>query len=99
MKAIYSKNGLYAGFVYDKLRLADAINKLGTLPLVNQPGERFTYGLSIDVLGYLSQKKYPSESLDQFFTGKNIPAFGHERYLLLPAAIKIFKVSTCLYTR
>ncbi|MCF6268969.1 MAG: beta-lactamase family protein [Melioribacteraceae bacterium] len=32
---------------------SENIKKLAQLPLVNHPGEKFTYGLSIDVLGYL----------------------------------------------
>ena len=33
--------------------LADMGKKLSTIPLVHEPGERWTYGLSTDVLGYL----------------------------------------------
>lgn len=84
MKAIYAKNGIYAGFVSDKLRLADAINKLGTLPLVHQPGERFTYGLNIDVLGYLVEK-LSGKSLDQFFRERIFQPLGmNDTYFYLP---------------
>jgi CubicO group peptidase (beta-lactamase class C family) len=84
MKAIYAKNGIYAGFVYDKLLLADAINKLGTLPLVHQPGERFTYGLSIDVLGYLVEK-VSGKSLDQFLKERIFQPLGmNDTYFYLP---------------
>ncbi len=43
MKAIYAKAGIYAAFVSEKIFLADAINKLGTLPLVRQPGEVYLW--------------------------------------------------------
>ena len=33
--------------------LADMVKKLGKIPLVHEPGERWTYGVSVDVLGYL----------------------------------------------
>ncbi|MDE0685043.1 MAG: serine hydrolase, partial [Candidatus Poribacteria bacterium] len=33
--------------------LADSMKKLSEIPLVHEPGERWTYGLSTDVLGYL----------------------------------------------
>ena len=33
--------------------LADMVKKLGNIPLVHEPGERWTYGVSVDVLGYL----------------------------------------------
>ncbi|ASU34012.1 serine hydrolase domain-containing protein [Mucilaginibacter xinganensis] len=84
MRAIYAKNGIYAGFVYDKRLLADAINKLGTLPLVHQPGERFTYGLNIDVLGYLVEK-LSGKSLDQFFKERIFNPLGmNDTYFYLP---------------
>ncbi|MDB4922850.1 serine hydrolase [Mucilaginibacter sp.] len=84
MKAIYAKNGIYAGFVYDKLLLGDAINKLGALPLVHQPGERFTYGLNDDVLGYLIEK-VSGKSLDQFFKERIFQPLGmNDTYFYLP---------------
>ena len=33
--------------------LTDMVKKLGNIPLVHEPGERWTYGVSTDVLGYL----------------------------------------------
>lgn len=33
--------------------LVDMVKKLGDIPLVHEPGERWTYGVSTDVLGYL----------------------------------------------
>ena len=51
--AIYAKNKITAGLdVYDDT-LEDAINRLGVLPLMHNPGERWTYGLNTDVLGRL----------------------------------------------
>ena len=34
-------------------KLANMIEKLANIPLVHEPGERWTYGVSTDVLGYL----------------------------------------------
>ncbi len=34
-------------------KLANMVDKLGTIPLVHEPGEKWTYGVSTDVLGYL----------------------------------------------
>jgi len=84
MQAIYAKAGIYAGFVSDKLLLGDAINKLGTLPLVHQPGERFTYSLGVDVLGYLVEK-VSGKSLDQFFKERIFEPLGmNDTYFYLP---------------
>ena len=33
--------------------LADTVKKLGNMPLAHEPGDRWTYGVSTDVLGYL----------------------------------------------
>lgn len=52
MKAIYAKAGITAlGRPGDVL--AERVRVLGRLPLRHEPGERFTYSLSIDVLGRL----------------------------------------------
>ncbi|MGI8950018.1 MAG: serine hydrolase domain-containing protein [Chitinophagaceae bacterium] len=86
MKAIYAKAGIPAGFVSDKLMLKDEINKLAKLPLINQPGEKFTYSLSIDVLGYLVEV-LSGMSLSDFFY-KNIfqPLGMNDTYFYLPAS-------------
>jgi len=84
MKAIYAKAGIYAGFVGDKLLLGDAINKLGALPLAHQPGEKWTYGLNVDVLGYLVEK-LSGKSLDQFFRERIFQPLGmNDTYFYLP---------------
>ncbi len=53
MNAIYAKAGIPTGFVSEKINLGEKIRALGKLPLAHNPGERFTYGLNTDVLGYL----------------------------------------------
>lgn len=53
MNGIYSKGGVRGGFGNDDITIGDDIRALGKLPLVHQPGERFTYGLNVDVIGYL----------------------------------------------
>lgn len=86
MKAIYAKAGIPAGFVADKILLADAMNKLGKLPLLHQPGERWTYGMNIDVLGYLVEK-ISGKSLDQFFKDRIFTPLGMvDTYFYIPTA-------------
>ncbi|SHE55246.1 serine hydrolase domain-containing protein [Pedobacter caeni] len=85
MKAIYAKAGIEAGFVTKKQVLADAINKLGALPLVHHPGEKFTYSLSIDVLGRLVEIA-SAMSLDEFFHQRIFTPLGmNDTYFDLPA--------------
>lgn len=65
MKAIYAKAGISAlGRAGDVL--GPKIDVLGKLPLKNEPGELFTYSLSIDVLGRLVEV-VSGMPLDQFF--------------------------------
>jgi CubicO group peptidase (beta-lactamase class C family) len=66
MRAIYAKSGVPGGFGSNKMVLGEKIRVLGKLPLVHQPGERFTYGLNVDVLGYLVEV-LSGETLDKFF--------------------------------
>ncbi|MGM0487510.1 MAG: serine hydrolase [Planctomycetota bacterium] len=42
-----------------------SVETLATFPLVHAPGERWTYGLSTDVLGVLVEK-LSNKSLDRF---------------------------------
>lgn len=51
--AIYYKNGINGGIGTPFSTLKEIIPKLAKLPLFNQPGEKFLYGLNTDVLGYL----------------------------------------------
>lgn len=51
MQAIYAKAGMPSGLGKSNASLLDVMKKLGTLPLVHQPGEKFTYGLNSDLLG------------------------------------------------
>jgi CubicO group peptidase (beta-lactamase class C family) len=51
--AIYAKHNLTAGIGIQNDNLLDAMNRLGKLPLMHQPGEKWTYGLNSDLLGCL----------------------------------------------
>jgi CubicO group peptidase (beta-lactamase class C family) len=65
MSAIYTKAGITGGFGNDKVKIGDDIKLLAKQPLVHQPGERFTYGLNVDVIGYLIEI-LSGEKLDQY---------------------------------
>lgn len=65
--AIYGKQDITWGIgVYPGRIMANDMEKLGRLPLMHQPGEKFTYGLNTDVLGYLVEK-VSGMALDKFF--------------------------------
>lgn len=84
-KAIYAKNNITAGLeVYDQ-SLAQAMTKLGTLPLMNQPGEKWSYSLGIDLLGYLVEI-WSGMSLDEFFQKRIFQPLGmKDTYFNVPA--------------
>jgi CubicO group peptidase (beta-lactamase class C family) len=62
---LYYEAGITHGLVEDSHTLAEDIPKLAEQPLVHHPGERFTYGLSVDVLGYLVEV-ISGQPLDDF---------------------------------
>lgn len=85
MNAIYAKAGVVGGIgLKGGELLADNIKKLGSLPLAHQPGEKFTYGLNTDILGYLVEV-VSGLSLDQYFR-KNIfdPLGMKDTYFYIP---------------
>jgi CubicO group peptidase (beta-lactamase class C family) len=83
-KAIYAKNKIPSGIGNDKDILADRMKVLGGMPLKHQPGEQFTYSLSIDVLGYLVET-VSGMSLDAFFKKRIFTPLGmNDTYFYLP---------------
>ncbi|MCL4168332.1 UNVERIFIED_CONTAM: hypothetical protein GTU68_000499 [Idotea baltica] len=52
MKKIYNEAGIIDLFTTKDISIEENIKKLATLPLHHNPGEKFTYSESYDVLGY-----------------------------------------------
>ncbi|MEC5147047.1 serine hydrolase domain-containing protein [Chitinophaga sp. 212800010-3] len=65
MQAIYQKAGIPSGIGTTASTLKEKINLLAKLPLQHDPGEKFTYGLNTDVLGYLVEI-WSGRPLDEF---------------------------------
>jgi CubicO group peptidase (beta-lactamase class C family) len=53
IKSIYAKNNISPGVGGDKIVMSENLKLLAKLPLAHHPGEKWTYGLNTDVLGYL----------------------------------------------
>jgi CubicO group peptidase (beta-lactamase class C family) len=82
--AIYYKAGVVGGIGVDKILLADKMKILGRLPLMHQPGEKWTYGLNTDLLGYLIEV-VSGMSLDEFFRKRIFEPLGmKDTYFYLP---------------
>lgn len=83
-KAIYAKAGVPSGIGNDTDVLADKMKILGGMPLKHQPGERFTYGLNTDVLGYLVEI-WSGMSFDEFLNERIFAPLGmKDTYFYLP---------------
>jgi CubicO group peptidase (beta-lactamase class C family) len=52
-RAIYYKHGINGGIGTPGSTLKEVIPRLAKLPLFHHPGEKYLYGLNVDVLGYL----------------------------------------------
>jgi CubicO group peptidase (beta-lactamase class C family) len=53
MKAIYAKANIPSGLGVFDFDLRERMEALAKLPLVHQPGEKWTYGLNVDLIGCL----------------------------------------------
>lgn len=86
MKAIYAKAGIPSGLGNFNFTLLEKVQALGALPLVHQPGEKFTYGLNTDVLGALVEI-VSGMSLEAYFNRYIFEPMGmKDTYFNLPAA-------------
>lgn len=60
------------------------MNRLGTLPLMHQPGEKWTYGLNVDLLGHLVEV-WSGMALDEFFRKRIFEPLGmNDTYFNVP---------------
>lgn len=83
-KAIYARAGIPSGIGNDQDVLADKMKLLGSMPLKHQPGERWTYGLNTDVLGYLVEI-WSGLTFDQFLKTRIFDPLGmSDTYFYLP---------------
>ncbi|MBS1660443.1 MAG: beta-lactamase family protein [Bacteroidetes bacterium] len=85
MKAIYAKAKIPSGVGNYGESLREKMDALGKLPLGNQPGEKFTYGLSVDVLGCLIEV-ISGKNLEEYLTERIFRPLGmKDTYFNVPA--------------
>ena len=83
--AIYAKANLTAGLNVQDDDLLSAMNRLAKMPLMHQPGERWTYGLNTDLLGCLAEA-ISGKTLDAFFKERIFTPLGmKDTHFLIPA--------------
>ena len=84
LNSIYYKSNIICGLGLENKLLENDMKILGTLPLMHNPGEHFTYGLNTDVLGYIVEI-ISGMSLDDFFHKKIFEPLGmKDTYFYLP---------------
>lgn len=84
-KALYAKHKIPSGIGTHQSTLANTIPLLAGLPLKHHPGERFTYGLNTDVLGYLVEV-LSGQPFDQFLMSRIFLPLGmNNTFFFLPA--------------
>lgn len=66
LQPVYRKNDILDAITTKDIQLSDQMKKLASLPLLFEPGSRYQYGLSADVLGYLCEV-ISGKSLADFF--------------------------------
>ncbi len=84
-RAIYAKNKITGGVGVKGQKLSDAMTRLGTVPLLFQPGEKWMYGANTDLLGYLIEV-WSGMTLEDFFAKRIFqPLAMNDTYFNLPA--------------
>jgi CubicO group peptidase (beta-lactamase class C family) len=84
--AIYAKANVTGGLGTKGQTLADAMTRLGSIPLFFQPGTSWKYGLNMDLLGYLVEK-WSGMTLEEFFTKRIFKPLGmNDTYFNVPAS-------------
>jgi CubicO group peptidase (beta-lactamase class C family) len=82
--AIYAKSKVTVGLGVTEESLLSAMTRLGTLPLMHQPGQKWTYGLNTDLLGCIVEI-VSGTTLDRFFKTRIFDPLGmKDTYFALP---------------
>lgn len=82
--AVYAKARIMNGVPSKSSTLKDEMQKISKLPLIHEPGEKFTYGLSTDILGYVVEV-LSGKNLEEYFRSEIFDPLGMEdTYFHLP---------------
>lgn len=66
LMAVYEQFDMNVGFSHEEWSTEEWIDRLAEVPLAHQPGERFSYGLNMDVLGRVIEVT-SGQNLDTYF--------------------------------
>ncbi|MGI8960657.1 MAG: serine hydrolase domain-containing protein [Bryobacteraceae bacterium] len=80
----YQEANIASGLLPVDVTIGENIKRLARLPLLFNPGERWTYGLNVDVLGYLIEV-VSGKPLDQFLKERVFEPLGmHDTFFYIP---------------
>jgi CubicO group peptidase (beta-lactamase class C family) len=81
---LFRDKGIPVGNTLDPINNEQMVKKMAALPLMFDPGERFAYGMSIDVVGYLIEV-LSGKPLDVFLKERIFDPLGmNDTYFYLP---------------
>ncbi|OEK03995.1 serine hydrolase domain-containing protein [Roseivirga misakiensis] len=84
LMAVYEKFDMNVGFSHETWSTEEWINRLAKVPLAHQPGAKFSYGLSMDVLGRIVEV-VSGTTLDKYFKANIFDPLGmKDTYFYLP---------------
>ncbi|HEX4785914.1 MAG TPA: serine hydrolase domain-containing protein [Candidatus Sulfotelmatobacter sp.] len=90
---LYEKAGIASGLLPYDGTIGDNVKKLATIPLLFNPGDRFEYGLSLDVLGRLVEV-VSGKPLDEFFRTRIFEPLGMKDTYFYPPDNKLDRLAT-----
>ncbi len=90
---IYEKASVAHGILPYDGTIGDSVKNLAALPLLFNPGERFEYGLSVDVLGRLVEV-LSGQPLDEFFRTRIFEPLGMKDTYFYPPENKLDRLAT-----
>lgn len=84
IKKIYQKAGITELFTTENISIGDMVKNLAKLPLHHEPGEKYTYSVGLDVLGYFIEI-ISGQPFDQFLRERIFePLEMHDTWFYLP---------------
>jgi CubicO group peptidase (beta-lactamase class C family) len=90
---IYEKGNVASGILQYDGTIGDSVKNLAALPVLFNPGERFEYSLSVDVVGRLVEV-LSGQPLDQFFRTRIFEPLGMKDTYFYPPESKLDRLAT-----
>ncbi|GHE61175.1 serine hydrolase [Roseivirga thermotolerans] len=87
LMAVYQKHQMNVGFSHEEWTTQEWIDRLAKVPLAHQPGDRFSYGLNMDVMGRIIEV-VSGQKLNIYFKEKIFDVVGMpDTHFYLPESL------------